>query len=183
MDKKELIDGLIANEFTQFVEEDRVALEAMDEKLLALMTPVVPERNAKANEELTEEEKKAKKLAEEKAAQNAASDDEPTTVDEYVANAPAEMQDVLRSGLAAHNAEKSKLVAAIVANARNVFTKEQLEGKKLDELRGIAALAAAPAAAAPRRNFAGQADPPVANADAETPLPLPVMNFEKKKSA
>jgi hypothetical protein len=174
MDKKELIDGLIANEFTQFVEEDRAALEAQDEKLLALMTPVVPEQNAKADDEETPEEK-AKRLAKEKAekaAQNAACE----TVDEYVNNAPEEMQDVLRSGLAAHNAEKTRLVTAIVANKLNVFTKEQLEGKKLDELKGIAALAAT----APRKNFAGQADPPVANADAETPLPLPVMNFERK---
>jgi len=180
MDKKELIDGLIANEFTQFVEEDRAALEAQDEKLLALMTPVVPEHNAKADEELTDEEKKAKKLAEEEkaaAAQNAACE----TVDEYVANAPAEMQDVLRSGLAAHNAEKSRLVAAIVANKANVFTKEQLDGKKLAELRGIAALAATPVTKRQAANFAGQGDPPVDNANAETALPLPTMNFEKKK--
>lgn len=72
----------------------------------------------------------------------------PATVDEFIGNAPKEMQDVLRSGVQAHNAEKTRLIETIVANKANVFSKEVLQNKTLDELKGIAALAAASAPAA-----------------------------------
>ena len=87
--------------------------------------------------------------------------------------------------------EQDKLVKEITANADNTFTEEFLRTKGLDELRGIAALAAKPATAdAPTGNqggvpmFIGQATPtgPTANADGnqggETALPVPTMNFE-----
>lgn len=64
------------------------------------------------------------------------------TIDEYTNNAPPEIQEMLREGLALRIAAKQKLVATITANKANRFTKEALEAKSKEELEALAALAA-----------------------------------------
>ena len=55
MDKEKLVDNLIANKATKWVEEDRAVLMEMDEKILDNMAP-----NEVAPEELKEGEPDAK---------------------------------------------------------------------------------------------------------------------------
>lgn len=194
MDRKKVIDGLIGNEATGWEETDRAALEKMDDANLEL--------HAKA----ATPKKKKPGNAKEDAADGGADDDEempmnnkqgkgnkakppaaPQTAEEYIANAPAAIRDVLTNGMAVHEAEKGKCIAVIMANKKNAFTKEFLATKGLAELQGLAAMAAPEATtqqAAPAMFFGGQATPagvPVANAATEEePLLMPQMNFEKK---
>tara|TARA_R110000751_G_scaffold152635_1_gene257756 strand:- start:9049 stop:10239 length:1191 start_codon:yes stop_codon:yes gene_type:complete len=130
-----LIDALIANDATQWAEGDREVLLNMDDDTLAKTAPVAVEP-APVVEDLEEPEAV-----------------EPTgeivTMEQYVAQAPAEFQDVIRNGLAAHESSKGQLIETITANEANQFSKEFLQTKGLQELEGLAAIAARPAAAAP----------------------------------
>jgi len=103
------------------------------------------------------------------------------TLQEYVNAAPLELREVLTSGLNTLAQKKAALVAEIVANKSNVFSKEYLESRPVQELEGIAALARVPAAntvALPY--YGGQAPTPTTiNTLKPEALPLPTMNWEK----
>jgi hypothetical protein len=82
--------------------------------------------------------------------------------------------------MATYNAQKDVLVAKIIANEKNTFTKEQLDGKDLAELQGIAALAVneVPTPEAIRINFTGQQEVIADNEDlTEKPLEMATMDF------
>ena len=66
------------------------------------------------------------------------------TLEEYVAAAPAPVQEVLNEGLRMQKQRKAFLVDGLIANANNPFTKEQLEAKSLGELEQLAQLARVP---------------------------------------
>jgi hypothetical protein len=66
------------------------------------------------------------------------------TMDQYVANAPAEFREVLNGALNNLRHQKATLVANILANKQNRFTKEYLETQSVEVLQNIAALAPAP---------------------------------------
>lgn len=65
-----------------------------------------------------------------------------TTVDEYINNAPAGLQDMLRAGVQAHNDEKARLVAAIIANCggkdASVYSQAELEVMSVGSLQKLA---------------------------------------------
>jgi hypothetical protein len=175
MDKKQLVDGLIANASTKWSEEDREVLMAMDEKALEKMIPVA---NA---EPAPKKEVEVPAVAPVAPVANA----KPVTAKEYIEQAPAEIQRVLRNGLSSYEAEKSRLIGIIKTNEKNPFSDEQLKSKDLDELRGIAVLASnkkedKPAEVLGSSIFSGQGDPVVNTAKVE-PMNLPVMNFEAAK--
>jgi hypothetical protein len=104
------------------------------------------------------------------------------TLEEYIAAAPAQIQDVLHNSMTVHNEEKKRLVDLILANKRNPFTKADLDNRPLGELKNIAALAATEANPATTRtaNYSGQAPAPVGN-EAEEVLEIPVLNFSPAK--
>jgi len=169
MNKKQIVDGMITN--GGWDESDREFLMACNETQLDKM-------KKKMDEE--EEDPKAKKKA-----------PVANSVEEFIGSAPAEMQDVLRSGLAAHQSQKNGLVDTIVGNASNKFTKEQLNAMPLGQLEAIAALAKtapAPAAAAPATNqakpanYAGQGGQaaPTNNEAKQEALTAPTINWAKK---
>jgi hypothetical protein len=141
MNKEELVNGLIANEATQYVEDDREWLDSLDEDQLSKMAPVeasqTPEEIAAAAAEVTANaEAEAAAAAEESEGADA-----PVTTEAYIASAPDEIQAVLNSGVQMHQARKEALVEALVANARCNFSKEDLESKPIQELENISALA------------------------------------------
>ncbi len=148
MDKKKVVNSLIANETTLWEDDDREDLMAME---LAVLERMVPVEN---KEEEAEEAKKkketetavanvAKKGAEKAAAKELANKEtKPQTADEYIANAPKEIQSMLRNGMDSYTSEKAKVIAFIIDNERCIFTKEQLEAKDLLELKTLATLAA-----------------------------------------
>ena len=196
MNKKKLVDNLISDESTKWIEDDRDALMGLSEKVLERITPVANEEGAnKADVDAAAQAggKDAAAPAEEKADEGKETkaeektDEPPTenkvTVDDYINKAPEELQGVLRSGLSSYKANKARLIKIITANKKNRFTEEQLNFKELAELQSLAALASD--AEEERKeisnlNFSGQQDP-VENATEEKPLELPVMNFDKKE--
>lgn len=146
MEKKmELINQLI--QLKAFVEEDREMLTTLDEAVLTKMrasfetlqkkepepakAEPVPEP-AKAEPVVNKDEPKAEPVPEPK----------PKTPEEFIANAPDEMKEVLSAGLKMHRDKKAKLVKALLANKRNRFTEDQLKVKSVDELEALAELAA-----------------------------------------
>lgn len=170
MTKEALVQSLIDNVATKWADGDREILMNMDESVLEKLTPV------------------AAPVAPETPVENAApaAPVTPTqmTVEQYIGQAPAEFRAVLINAQNAYEAQKAELIAKITANVRNQFTPAYLGTKDVNELRGIAALADAPAPVvqneAPAPMFVGAAtlaSAPVLNAQSEGGLPLPTMSF------
>lgn len=63
------------------------------------------------------------------------------TAEQYVANAPAEVREVLEFGLGMQRARRTDLVGRIKANSRNKFTDPELAKLSMTDLERIAALA------------------------------------------
>lgn len=183
MDKKKFVDAMIANTESGWDESDREYLMGKDEsalKRLAGVKPVDPEAEAVANA--------AKKGASEAAPTNNAAPAAPKkmTMDEYIANAPDGIREVLSQGVTSLAAQKAAAIEKITKSPANVFSKEFLATKQLDELQGLAAMAVATLPAPESQNgvqmfiqpnYAGQSIP-VDNAQhGETELPLPSMEF------
>lgn len=177
--KKQLIDGLIANTASGFTEASRVALETMTEAQLTAVansfkpaTPpavVPPAVVPPATPAVT----------------NVVPIPAPApvalTAQQYVQNAPKEIQDVLSNGLQVYAEEKTKLVTEILANKNNPFAKEDLENRPLGDLRNLARLAGASAPAPANINFGGQGATPTGNEGAEEAMEMPTINFAAAK--
>jgi hypothetical protein len=162
MDKLKVVNELISNAKTPWVEEDRDVLMGMSEAKLSVLqsaakpvetpAPVVPATNEEPVKEVT--------------------------VDEYISNAPTGIQDMLRAGLNSYTADKGKLIAVITANKRNLFSTEELNVKGMKELTALAELAREiPVGVA---NFAGMAEGASVNNAAvdDEPLLAPTMDFK-----
>ncbi len=109
---------------------------------------------------------------------------QPVTTEQYIQNAPADVQEFLQEGLLARNAERDRLIAVITANKANIVPAESLKLMKLNDLRALAVLAAPPVdPKQPVRvpNFLGAGSPPpVANSNGtqQAHLSRPVLNFK-----
>lgn len=170
VDKKKIVTDLIAAN-RGWVETDREWLEGLnDDQLTKISTAPV----AVVNNDPGDEDEEDERVTPPPQVFN--------TPQEYIANAPAGIREVLQHGLEAFEAEKASLVAEITANKANVFTAEVLKTKSLSELKGIAALARASAPAAPRLNFQGAAgfDPINNGGSKPTPLQIPTLTFDRK---
>lgn len=166
-DKDQLVNDLVANAATSFTEDDRAWLSTLEESQLAKMSPV---DNQVAADLLTPdpEPEVVAPVIEEPAA--------PVSTEDYIASAPAEVQEVLNEGVRMHSARKDTLVKGILANARNLFTEPQLTAKSLTELESIASLAT-------DVNFEGAGSlTRNTNTEDDTP-PAPIPLFELNTSA
>lgn len=156
--KKVDVDIVLNTKQMGYSEGDREVLENMEEgqfsKLLSIANQFKEcecreeemkknsnmKKNASKSEEEEEEEMKKKKKKEgeeeEKAKGNKA-----LTLDEYISNAPREMQEVLMNSVNMHNEYKSELVEVITKNEKNKLTKEYLQSLDLKTLEAIADLA------------------------------------------
>lgn len=173
MKKEEMVKALIGN--SKWTEEDRPFLMGLEEKVLEKMLPVEKTKEELAAEAKAVADAKAKADVEAQSqlqAQNKAKTDE-VTADQYIANAPAGIREVLLEGVNAHMAEKNRLVGVIVANKKNVLPKETLEGMEIGLLRNMASLATIEDKKAPL-NFSGMAPTATTN---EEPLVVPTLKF------
>ncbi len=201
MQKEQKVQALIANTATQWEEKDKDTLMALSEDVLDKMTPKAsePEATTNADKKTASKSKKNADDEEEKKDEEAAADDEmddedeeekanktkakqnaekPQTVEQFIANAPEGMRDMLSSGLSAYKAQKDKVIGVITANKANRFSKEQLSTKSMDELTALAALAQS--GMKKNADYSALADTPKANAE-EEPLEAPVLNFAGTK--
>ena len=171
--KKELVDALITHKGTQFGEDDREALMALNEEVLEKAIPVEVEPEVKPEVKSKDDATPPKEPV--------AETQKVTNVEEYIKNLPPEVARQMRHGIATYNEQVDTIVKEIIANENNTFAEDYLRGKDLAELKGIAKLAARTTPIEnedARFDFSGQGRT-VDNTTEEEPLELPTMNFAK----
>lgn len=85
----------------------------------------------------------------------------PQTVEEFIAQAPAEMQEVMKSSLKLHSDKKLATIKALKDSGRCKFSDEKLNAMSLSDLEDLAELANVPSyagVALPHANSASQED-------------------------
>ena len=187
MNKKKIVDLLIANEQTSWTEDDRDSLMALEEKMLTQMSELFKEEEPSDNKKDDDKKDDATANENKKDSQtptaNAQTPPKPQTVQEYINNAPPKIKEMLEEGMATLDTEKTSLVKKIMDNENNTFTKEHLESLHINMLRAIAKMAAPPTDNKKEDNhplYFGNNNDPTDNSDnLPEPLPLPAMNFEK----
>ena len=148
MNKKEIVDALIANEDSHWTEEDREGLMAFSKAKVMTIVDNQKKEEATKNEEPEKKETKVvvTKVEPTPVAEETPAENKPVTLEEYISKAPKEIQDVLNSSVKAQEKQKVVLIEKITANKRNTFTPEYLLTRDLEVLEAIANLASQPAA-------------------------------------
>lgn len=195
--KKEMVDALISNSNGLLVEADRERLMAFNENqleriaLIKEATPPAspaaapaPAANATPTPAPAATPAPAPATnATPAAAAAAPAAKAPATVQEYIAQAPREFQDVLNNAQSVYEQEKNRLVDTIMQNKNHGFTKEDLSNRPIGELRNLARLAGAVKTeeGTPPSDYTGQAPVAHASGATEEPLAVPAMNFSTEK--
>lgn len=176
MKKDELIKALIDCPHNTLAANDEEWLKALSEEKLQAMRHIEKADPPKANDAM--DPPKAKEGDKPKGNDGDAAADEakrPETVEEYIANAPSEIQGMLRRSVARDQQIRDDLVKGLLANRRNKFTEGQLNAKDIDELQALADLAQIDV------DYSLQGGGPKSNEDENTPpTPIPIFNREKK---
>lgn len=101
----------------------------------------------------------------------------PQTVEQFIAQAPKEMQEVMNSSLKLHNDRKQSTIKALKDSGRCKFSDEYLAAQSLEALENLAELAAVP-------TYEGTARPLNANANNEDDtVTAPPLVFEAPAAA
>ena len=148
MDKDAFIDKLIANDGNEFKEEDKEWLKNLEEGHLKKFAPL---------EEPTADPTPDADPGEEPA---------PITLEQYIADAPAEVGLVLSEGIRLQQEKRSTLVAGVIANEKNSFTKEQLEKMDTTTLENLSKLAGV-------EDYSGRGAPRAQTSNPDAPPPMP----------
>ena len=135
MKREELVKALIANEGTQYTEDDSEWLLTLEDAQLEKMSPAIV-----ADDETPADDEDTPTPPDVDADVDVDRSIAAVTAEQYVAQAPKEMQAVLQSGLSMHRGRKDVLVKGILANTRNTFSEKALREKELVELESIIAL-------------------------------------------
>lgn len=98
------------------------------------------------------------------------------TAQQYIEQAPVEVQDVLGSALRMHNARKQEIVTALTKTGRCKFNEAYLKEQSLETLENLLELAAVP-------NYSGRALPEPVTQSAGVPEAPKVFNFKKPGAA
>lgn len=95
------------------------------------------------------------------------------TAEEFIEQAPAEMQDMLKDGLKLHRERRTQLIEGIKANAANPYSDEELRAMSNEGLEKVSRLASA-GGAVDYSGRGGPRDTVQANADDENVAPAPL---------
>lgn len=185
MDKKKIVDALIASNANSWGEDDRETLTAMTEEVLQKLQASEKLAADKAVENAVEkyrkEEADKKAAAEAEANTNATvvtnADKKPKTVKEFIDNAPPEIRPAMQNMMTSYELMKNALIKRLTDNEKCPFTEEQLKGKGVDELKQLVALAASSVPEGEEEvplDFTGQGLEPAANVN-EEPLVMPAV--------
>ena len=161
MDKDAFIDKLVANESNEFKEEDKEWLKNLEETHLQKFAPP-----AEAEDTPDEGEPKS----------DDGDDPAPVTLEQYIADAPAEVSAVLSEGIRLQEEKRSTLVAGVIANEKNSFTKEQLEEMTTPTLENLAKLAGS-------EDYSGRGAPRAQASDPNAPPAMPKVFPDPKAKA
>ena len=172
--KEKLVQELLNT--GKWSEDEKEFLEGLEEERLQKLLQLSKEPEKKKEEPVKNQgndDKAPKKEPEKK--QEPVKNSEPMTVEQYISKAPEEIQEVLRNSLQVYQEEKQKLIDLILSHKKNTFTKEELVGRPLGELRKIAALIQEDTVA--NADYSGQGTPPPKDDVDEEPLTVPTLNF------
>ena len=146
MERKELVETLIANEETPYDETDRDSLIAMTtekfDNVLKFVDCKCKEEELVVNEKKEEEEVKEEITVNQE--EEVKEERTQLTYAELLESATPEDRDFIQNGVEMYKQEKIKAVDALLANTRNPFSKETLEEKSLKELKELATLGNVP---------------------------------------
>lgn len=180
MDKKKVVDTIIASNGNSFVEDNRDALMSMDEDVLeklqaddkAAAELAVENAALKVEKEKPEVTKEPEVTKKPEVTDNA--DEKPQTIEDHIASLPAEVQPVMTNAINQYNQTKKRLVAKIMENENNQFTEDQLKAKNNDELSAIVSIAFNKSEGEKVMNYAGQGiDNSTVVENTEEPLVMP----------
>ena len=185
MNRDAAIKALIACSHNALTAEDEPWLKTLEDKQLESLAyvpgdkPCNDDQKPQANDQKPADQKPAdQKPADQKPADQKpqTNDQAPVSVDDFITNAPAEVQDVLRRAVARDKAIKADLIKKLLANKRNPFSQEELAGKDIDELTRLAEFGQV------EHDFSLSRGGGVKLNDADDtapPPPLPVFEFNK----
>lgn len=97
----------------------------------------------------------------------------PATMDEFVAQAPAEYQEVINSSLKLHKEKKESIIKALKDSGRCKFDDAYLSAQSVETLESLAELASVP-------SFSGRAAPIAANRSEDENVTAAPLVFETK---
>lgn len=172
MDKEKVVSDLIANEGTNFTEDDKTWLLALEEDQLTKLTPKVNEGKGSSESDDDGKEEKEKKEVKSNAQVEAPKVQEVSkkklSVNEYIEDAPAEIREVLADGINLRAQKRRTLTEGIKANKANTFTDEELNSMSMQSLEKLAGLAV-------QGDFSGRGGPrtPEARMNENDPPPPP----------
>lgn len=171
MNRAERVAALIALSSNQYTDDHKKFLtELPDDQFDTLEACTQPPET----EEVTPE------LSPEPAPVIAAAPETPTpkvlSAEEYIGQAPAEIQTVLNEGLRLQKERRGALIQGIKATSRNTFTDDALEAMETNALESIATLANVP-------DYSGLGSPRVASEDDDNAVPKPKLVFDSGKKA
>jgi hypothetical protein len=161
MTKKKLVDALIANKATAWEEKDRETLNGLDVKVLQKMAPPttnrVPDEDEDEEDEVVDDDivddepeanhkprKKPTENAAKKAAKKPAKQTQnggETSVEEYIAQAPLPIRELLHNSMTMMGERKRQLVGIVLNHAENEFDEEELAAMDIGLLERLAKLA------------------------------------------
>jgi hypothetical protein len=176
----EKVQLLIENEATPFTDDDHDWLSALTEEQIDKLA--VEEQADEGGDGDGEGKSDVAKVAEEtaNAAMGKVSGKEDTpkaqTVDEYIANAPAEIREVLTNGLRMHRTRKAEVVKSILDNKQNSFSQQELEDMDIAILERMLKLAVADA------DYTGSGGALRTHAEEEEVYEMPTVNLGEDKA-
>ena len=141
MNKKQIVDGLIANTNTTWDESDREVLMAMNEETLGKVA-VLPVVNAETDPEIADPPAKAKAEAKPASISEDVANTSEMSVDKYLdTQVPPALRATLKAAMNTERTLKDSIIVELLANEKCVFTAEYLKTKDVEELRNLRLLA------------------------------------------
>ena len=200
MDKKKIVDELVANERTSWSEEHRAMLMKLDDSVLTNMHAdvttlseaiAVAEAEVKAKPKTEPEANSGGKNTDAgagapPAVANVQLSEAMSGLAEFISKAPDKYRSFLADGVATMNQKCEEFIGTILANSRNTFTRENLLQRDVQELKALAALAKEQDTTNNAVNnsvipmYIGQGGVVDNSGSQVEPLLLPVMNFVAK---
>jgi hypothetical protein len=124
---EEMVTKLIANDQSKFTEDDKEWLLTLSESQLGKLEPVEVKPEVKP-------EVNTKTASGSEGGDSPAEPEKPATLDEYIANAPQEVQEVLKRSVARDKNIKEQLVKNLLENKSNTFSEDRLRAMSIDDL-------------------------------------------------
>jgi transcriptional regulator with XRE-family HTH domain len=162
--------GMKDNEKAETMDEQPSMIDTFnalsEEEQAEFRSAIAVNDEAEVSEEVVEEVEATEEAPEAEQAEEAP---------EVQANEDTEKEEMLEEALKIHREVKAEVISGIKANSHNLFSDEELEAKKLDELRKIAEIANVKA------NYAGAQGAPVVNKEDDAVIPATPAIFADDK--